>query len=209
MRRIFGGSKPTTPVVTLDEATQKMDARVGVTDGKIQKLDTELRDLREKMAKVKPGTSTHNMLKQKALKVLKQRKMYEGQRDQMMNQSFTMEQVNFTSQSMKDTITTVAAMKQASTEMKKQFKQIKIEDIDNMQDELADIFEQHNEIQDSLGRSYDVGEVDESELDDELAALGDELEMDEAPSYLTEESNVKLPDIPVDSSPSAPLTTQQ
>lgn len=33
-----------------------------------------------------------NAIKQKALRVLKQKKMYEGQRDQLMQQSFNMEQ---------------------------------------------------------------------------------------------------------------------
>lgn len=41
-----------------------------------------------------------------------------------------------------------------------------IDVVQNMQDDLADIYDQHNEIQESLGRSYDVGEIDESELDD-------------------------------------------
>ncbi|PRP84255.1 hypothetical protein PROFUN_08275 [Planoprotostelium fungivorum] len=197
MRRIFGGGKPATPQPTLEEATQRVDARVTVMDEKIQKLDNELIGLREKMAKVRPGTSTHNMLKQKALKVLKQRKLYEGQRDQMMNQSFNMEQVSFTTQSMKDTITTVGAMKTASKEMKKQFKHLDIDEIDNLQDDLADIYDQHNEIQDALGRSYDVGEIDESELDAELAALGDEIELDSTPSYLND--TPALPEVPNDS----------
>ena len=35
-----------------------------------------------------------------------------------------------------------------------------------MQDEMQDLLEQANEIQESLGRSYDVGEVDETDLED-------------------------------------------
>jgi hypothetical protein len=35
-----------------------------------------------------------------------------------------------------------------------------------MQDEMSDLMEQSNEIQESLGRSYDVGEIDEGELED-------------------------------------------
>jgi charged multivesicular body protein 5 len=53
-----------------------MDTRVGSLDDKIRKLDAELVQYREKMKKVKPGTAPHNALKQKALKVLKQKKMY-------------------------------------------------------------------------------------------------------------------------------------
>jgi charged multivesicular body protein 5 len=50
----------------------------------------EIVKAREQMKKAKPGTSIHNSLKQRALRYLKQRKMYESQRDQMMNQSFTL-----------------------------------------------------------------------------------------------------------------------
>eukprot|EP01114_Cavostelium_apophysatum_P023874 TRINITY_DN913_c0_g1_i1.p1 TRINITY_DN913_c0_g1~~TRINITY_DN913_c0_g1_i1.p1 ORF type:complete len:209 (+),score=65.95 TRINITY_DN913_c0_g1_i1:141-767(+) len=185
MRRIFGASKPQGPVVTLEEATQKMDGRVGNLDEKIKKLDQELFGYREQMKKFRPGTGPHNTLKQKALRVLKQKKMYEGQRDQLSNQAFNMEQTNFATQSLKDTVTTVAAMKDANVTLKKQLKTIKIDDIENMQDDLTDLLEENNEIQDALGRSYGVGEIDESELEDELSALGDELEMGETPSYLS------------------------
>lgn len=50
-----------------------------------------------------------NAIKQKALRVLKQRKMYEGQRDNLMQQSFNMEQANFATQMLKDTKSTVMA----------------------------------------------------------------------------------------------------
>jgi len=110
--------------------------------------------------------------------------MYEGQRDQMMNQSFNMEQTNFATQSMKDTVVTVAAMKNANTALKSQMKSIKIEDVENLQDDMTDLLDQTNEIQDALGRSYGVGEVDEDELEDELAQLGEELDS-EMPSYLS------------------------
>jgi len=185
MKRIFGGSKPQQPTVTLDEATKNMDTRVSVFDEKIRKLDAELFQYKTSMQKTKPGTGPYNVLKQKALRVLKQKKMYEGQRDQMMNQSFNMEQANFAQQSMKDTVVTVSAMKSANVELKKQMKNISIDDVESMQDDLSDLLESNNEIQEALGRSYGVGEVDESELEDELASLGDELQMGETPSYLS------------------------
>eukprot|EP01118_Nematostelium_gracile_P011864 TRINITY_DN427_c0_g1_i1.p1 TRINITY_DN427_c0_g1~~TRINITY_DN427_c0_g1_i1.p1 ORF type:complete len:210 (-),score=66.09 TRINITY_DN427_c0_g1_i1:47-676(-) len=186
MKRIFGGSKQATPGPTMEEATASLDGRANTLNEKIRKLDQELMGYRTQMSKFKPGTGPHNNLKQRALKVLKQKKMYEGQRDQLMNQSFNMEQASFATQTMKDTVTTISAMKTANTELKKQFKTVKIDDIENLQDEMFDLMETTNEIQETLGRSYDVGEVDESELDDELAALGDELDMEASASYLNE-----------------------
>lgn len=35
-----------------------------------------------------------------------------------------------------------------------------------MQDDLEDLLQMNNEIQESLGRSYDVGDIDETELED-------------------------------------------
>jgi len=96
------------------------------------------------------------------------------------SQAFNIEQTNFTIDSVKDTITTVDAMKAASKTLKTEFKKVNIDKIDDLQDELADMMEDMNEVQDVLGRSYDVGEdVDEADLDAELDALGDELEVDD------------------------------
>lgn len=42
-------------------------------------------------------------VKQKALRLLKQKKTYESQRDNLLQQSFNMEQANFATQQLKDT----------------------------------------------------------------------------------------------------------
>ena len=44
------------------------------------------------------------------------------------------------------------AMKVGVKEMKKEFKNINIDQIEDMQDELGDMMEEANEIQESLGR---------------------------------------------------------
>ena len=55
-----------------------------------------------------------------------------------------------------------------------------------MQDELADMLEDANEVQEVLGQAYGVPDIDESELDAELEALGDDFALDEDTSYLDE-----------------------
>ena len=62
------------------------------------------------MKKMREGPAK-NSVKQKALRVLKQKKQYEGQLDNLRSQSFNMEQTNYTTQMLKDTKTTVDAMK--------------------------------------------------------------------------------------------------
>ena len=67
-----------------------------------------------------------NMVKQRALRVLKQKRMYENQLEGLRNQSFNMEQANFATQQLKDTKTTVDAMKLGVKEMKKEYKKVDI-----------------------------------------------------------------------------------
>lgn len=52
-----------------------MDSRADSIEQKVQKLDTELRKYKEQMAKMREGPAK-NSVKQKAMRVLKQKKMY-------------------------------------------------------------------------------------------------------------------------------------
>ena len=52
--------------------------------------------------------------------------MYENQLEGLRNQSFNMEQTNFATQQLKDTKTTVDAMKTGVKEMKKEYKKVDI-----------------------------------------------------------------------------------
>jgi Snf7. len=63
-----------------------------------------------------------------------------------------------------------------------------------MQDEMADMLEQADEVQEALGRSYGTPEIDEDELEAELDALGDEIALDDDTSYL--DDAVKAPSAP-------------
>lgn len=54
----------------------------------------------------------------------------------------------------------------------------------DIQDDMADMLEQSEEVQEALGRSYGTPDIDESELEAELDALGDEIALDDDTSYL-------------------------
>ena len=71
-----------------------------------------------------------NAVKAKALRVLKQRKMYETQVDNLRQQAFNMEQANYATQTLKDTQATVVAMKDGVKQMQKEFKNINIDHIE-------------------------------------------------------------------------------
>lgn len=119
---------------------------------------------------------------------------YETQSENLRNQSFNMEQANYANQMLKDTQSTVVAMKDGMKAMKKEFKKINIEEIEDLQDDMADMLEQADEVQEALGRTYNMPEMDEDDLQAELDALGDEIALDDDTSYLDDVD--KLPGIP-------------
>lgn len=188
MKRIFGTKKEAPPPPSLSDATDIADTRIERLEQKITQLESELRIIRDQMARTKaPGAK--NALKQKAMRILKQKKMYEGQRDQLQQQAFNMQMANFSSQAMQDTVTMVSAMKEANKQMKTQFKAIDVDSIEDIYDDMEDLMEEHNMMQDILSRAFGTPEdLDENELEAELEALGDELldgeDMDILPTYL-------------------------
>ena len=159
----------------------------------MKKLDAELMKYKDQMSKMRDGPAKQ-AVKQKALRILQQKKMYEGQRDQLMQQSFNMEQTNFVTENLRNTITTVEAMKVGAKEMKAQYKKINVDKIDSLHDEMEDMMEQATDIQEALSRTYGTPEdIDEADLEAELDALGDEIAFeDEVPSYLNDASSVPV-----------------
>lgn len=156
----------------------KVDTRIESIDVKLAKLNGELTSYQQKLAKMRDGPGK-TAIKQKALKVLQQRKMYDSQRDQLQQQSWNMEQAGMMQDNLKNTMTTVDAMKTTTKELRKQYGKVNIDKIERLQDEMADLMDMGNDIQDAISRSYDVPEdVDEAELDAELEALGEEVAMD-------------------------------
>lgn len=183
MNRLFG-AKNNTPKPTLNSAISNVDARIESIDVKLAKLTSELTTYQQRLARMRDGPGK-TALKQKALKVLQQRKQYEAQKDQLQQQSWNMEQAGMMQDNLKNTMATVDAMKTTQKELKKQYGKVDIDKIERMQDEMADLMDIGNDIQESISRSYEVPEdVDEAELDAELEALGEEEE--EMPSYLRE-----------------------
>jgi charged multivesicular body protein 5 len=76
------------------------------------------------------------------VQVLRQKKMYEQQRETLMNQQVNMESTRFTVESIQDTVQTVQALQAASKQMKstmKTNKELDLSFIDKLQEDLADM----------------------------------------------------------------------
>ena len=202
MNRVFGKKKasaPSAPAPSLSDASTGMDGRMQAMDVKINTLDKELVMYRDKMKNCRNPNTKRNLQK-RAMDVLKRKRMYEGQRDQLANQQFNVDQAAFGIESAKATVSTVAALKSTNTELKKTIRQdLNVDEIDDIADDMAELMYDFEEMNEVLGRSFATPEyIDESELEAELDMLDDELEgeiieEDAVPSYLQPSA---LPSIP-------------
>ena len=199
MNRLFGAKKNALPKPTLNDAISNIDTRVSSLDVKLTKVNSELATYQQRLARMREGPGK-KALKQKALKLLKQKKQYESQKDQLETQSWNMSQAQMTNDNLKNTMVTIDAMKLTNKELKRTYGKIDVDKIDDLQDEMLDLIEKSNEIQNSLSTAYNMpDDVSESELDAELEALGEEIQYEQEtnsqiPSYLQmDDESTKLP----------------
>jgi charged multivesicular body protein 5 len=201
MKRLFGAKKPRAPARTLEDTARTLDERAKTIEAKIAALDRELVKHREQIKRARPGAG-QDAAKRRALVVLKQKKIYEQQRDQLGGQLMNVEQVAFASENAANTVETVRAMQSASKALKTQFKakEFDLNAIDALNDDMADLLDLGEEIQETLGRSYHVPDgLDEDDLLEELDAL--ELDMLEDESELTDGVPSYLQDEPLPEAP--------
>jgi charged multivesicular body protein 5 len=112
---------------------------------KIKKLDGELGRYKDQMSKLRNGPGRVNFLhltteqsnrmlkdaiQQRALRTLKQKKMYESQIAQLAQQTFNMESAALATENLRNTMATVDAMNVANKEMRKQYGKIDIDKIE-------------------------------------------------------------------------------
>jgi charged multivesicular body protein 5 len=188
MKRVFGKKKADAPAPTLDQASAGIGGRIDDMDKKIESLEQELKVYKDKIKKTK-SPAAKKQLQKRALEVLKRKRMYENQRDMATAQQFNIDQTAFSLESSKATVQTVAAMKAANRELKAVIrKDLDINAVDDLADEMAELMDDFNEINEALGQNFSTPEdLDEADLDAELEMLGDELEEleeESTPSYL-------------------------
>lgn len=219
MNRIFGyGNRKTHEQMMLDsskaidQAQSGLAGRVSQLDTQISQLNFQLSTLQKKISNTK-STMGQKPLRQRALKLLNKRKQLEAMRDQLDSQSWSMSQVQMTSDNLKNTMVTVNALKQTNQALKQQYSKINIDKIQDMQDEMMDLIEQGDELQEVLAmQNQDIDDISESELDAELEALGEEdlmedLDLNDAeangelPSYLNNAMPQFVDDEPIEDKP--------
>lgn len=126
MNRLFG-SKNTAPKPTLTGAISnvssrnfrhlavtiltpdlQLDTRIESVDVQLAKVNAELMTFQQRISKMRDGPGKQAM-RQKAMKVLQRRKMYETQKDQLEQQSWNMQQAGMMQDNLKSRSTVATA----------------------------------------------------------------------------------------------------
>ena len=181
--------------MSLDEVSAKME-KVFSCETKIAQLDKQILVLKKKMKNSRGAAKQR--YKNQALQLIRRRKMYDKQAGVIGQQQFNVDQMSFTMDNIKDTQTVVATMKETAKTMKQQFEEINVDDVDDLYDDMEDLYDDANEMNEIMGRSMgNMDDIDDDELEAELEGLDDELmddlENEEAPSYLEEDTMPSVP----------------
>ena len=99
-----------------------------MSKNKIARLNADLLKFYDQMANLQDGPAK-NAVSAKVLHVLKQKKLFLTQVDNLRQWAQNMEQVNYAIQTLKHNHATVVAMKNNTKEMQKKFKSINIDQI--------------------------------------------------------------------------------
>jgi len=190
MNRIFGSKKKPEPQpeptkkkeeeekpqpIDLTEQSKKLEARIQELNGIIAGIDKDLQEFYPKLKKAK-GTQ-QSYLKQRVLMLMKKRKMYQQQVDNLLSQQFSVDQVAFTKEQIQHTIETTNALREAVKMQKEAMEKIDLDQLEDLRDEMDEMIWESKEINELLNRDYTV-DVDEDELDAELKELDDGMFME-------------------------------
>jgi len=140
------------------EASAKIDLQVQALEAKILKCDAEVKAY---VAENKPTAKT------RALQVMKRKKMYEAQRDKLIDTQFNVESMAHQQEAADITAITVAAMAAGQAKLQKQKESISIEKVERLTDDIAEVTEDLNDITDLLSKPLGMAAADD---EDEFAA---------------------------------------
>lgn len=151
-----------------------MDARSSGMESKIVKIDSDLSGMKERLAKMPEGPAKA-ALKQQAMRLLQQRKLYQNQLGTIQSQSMNLEQTAFATQNAQFTATMVGAMQTTARELQQANRMAgSIDAVMDMREGLEDAMADSAEINELMSRSFDIGSAyDEADMETELAGLMD------------------------------------
>ena len=173
MFNIFGGKKPaaenkpnTNPSdkVDLDKSAARLVNRTHDIKLRLEKIELELKCALE--AYRISRTSTEKLrAKKKAVDVLKRKKMYSAQLQNLEQTCFCVENVTMQAEMARDNMEIVRILKQTNDVQKQMMKEMNVDTVDDMIDEMQEAKVMQEEFSDAITRNYEI-DIDESELDE-------------------------------------------
>eukprot|EP00931_Biecheleriopsis_adriatica_P010718 TRINITY_DN111789_c0_g1_i1.p1 TRINITY_DN111789_c0_g1~~TRINITY_DN111789_c0_g1_i1.p1 ORF type:complete len:225 (-),score=87.19 TRINITY_DN111789_c0_g1_i1:75-710(-) len=157
---------------TLQDAASNLEQKAAELEQKIAKADEEARQWVAQQA-------TNPTAKARAMQALKRKKLYEQQRDQLVDTQFNMENLAFQQEQAKITATTVEAMKAAKDQLKQQTQGMGVDQVDKLTDEMQELAADMKDVQAALAAPTALGSEAQDNAEAELAALYAEQAMKE------------------------------
>jgi vacuolar-type H+-ATPase subunit I/STV1 len=213
-KRLFGGggdgagpSKPQAPAVAPRATTSTVDAIQRLQES--EDLLSKRRDLLEKkiaaeLNKAKEYQKKNN--KKGALAALRQKKMYEGQLEQIDNSLARLGEQRAALENLSSQAEVINALKVGADASKGAMKAMKIDQVDQVLDDINEANDQMKQIQDALAMPTGLGaEMDEDDLLQELEDLEEE-HIDELKHEAASVPATRIPQQALPELPSAPQT---
>mmetsp|Transcript_53166 Transcript_53166/g.78910 ORF Transcript_53166/g.78910 Transcript_53166/m.78910 type:complete len:166 (-) Transcript_53166:33-530(-) len=141
-----------------------------------------------------------------AIHLLKLRKHKLNEASKVENQLLTVLQMVDTISSKENEAELIKAMKVGKDALSQLHKEMSVDDVLDLMDEVKEGIEVENEINNILAQGTPLSAVDDSEVEAELAALEKEMEEEEAEAKKEEESlpEITLPEVPMGELPKLP-----
>lgn len=149
----------------------QLEARIQELNDVIGGIDKELKEFYPKLKSAKGSSQSY--FKQRVMMLMRKRKMYQQQVDNLLSQQFSIDQVAFTKEQIQNTIETTSALRDAVALQKQAMKEIDFDQLEDLRDEMDEMVMDSKEMNDLLNRDYTC-EIDEDELDAELKELDDQ-----------------------------------
>jgi len=193
--KIFGGKGGKDSPVTTGEAIQKLRE---TEDMLMKKQDFLEKKIGEEVASARKNAKTN---KRAALQALKRKKRYDAQLQQIDGTLSTIEMQREALEGANTNTAVLTTMNDAAKALKRANNELDVDKVHDMMDDIAEQQDVAKEISDAISNPVAFGqEFDEDELEAELDALGDELELEEQEKLDDQLLNigpaVGLPDIP-------------
>ncbi|CAF1199863.1 unnamed protein product [Rotaria sp. Silwood1] len=204
MNRLFGQSKSNAvPKPTLNDTAATLDLRVETINKQIASIDQEL----QAYNKLPPAKKASQ--KSRALGLLSKKKMYERQRMTIEGQTANIGATAFAVSNISTQKEMYNGLKNAKKELAKGYKDLKIEKVESLMDDLDDHLLDQDEMNEMFSRP--IGQdtyMTDADLENELAGLASE-EYDIQPNAIYDRfSAPSVPVQPIDTGNQTGLTTK-